>query len=450
MARRLTELRFPCYHTVMKRITASKLCTGYAAGMVSVFLLLVSPKGYLNISETKAIAFYGMTGLFLLLLLPMLRGEPRRGRMTMPQLLLCAYGILTLVSAFCSPWPATALLGAGRFDGAVTILLCCLLFVALSRYGRREPLLLWVAAAAITVYCIVCVLQLLEKNPLGLYPGEYRWSGREQAYNGAFLGFTGNADLSAAVLAMGFALFWAGALHRRQLWFLIPALGCLAVLLWSGMRGGILGALGSLVLLPWFRLRQKQARLYYGLALFLLLGLGVFVIWLLPLPGTLGEAHALLRGQVEDSFGSGRIFIWRRSLSLLPERLLLGGGADTLGLRLNEAFTRVQDNGTTLRRTIDCAHCEYLNILLNQGLLSLCCYLAALGCTVVRALRQRDQTSALLLPPLMAYGIQALFGIAMPGSTGLFWVCWGLLESAREAPGVDGSELTNAGDCAKL
>ena len=32
-------------------------------------------------------------------------------------------------------------------------------------------------------------------NPLRLYPGELRWSGREKAYNGAFLSLTGNADL---------------------------------------------------------------------------------------------------------------------------------------------------------------------------------------------------------------------------------------------------------------
>lgn len=46
--------------------------------------------------------------------------------------------------------------------------------------------------------------------------------------------------------------------------------------------------------------------------------------------GAAGEFHALLHGQAEASFGSGRLRIWQEVLHLIGERPLLGGGPDTL------------------------------------------------------------------------------------------------------------------------
>ena len=37
-----------------------------------------------------------------------------------------------------------------------------------------------------------------------------------------------------------------------------------------------------------------------------------------------------LHGRLEDSFGSGRIYIWKKTAALVPEHLWFGGGPDTL------------------------------------------------------------------------------------------------------------------------
>ena len=415
----------------MKKLTAKQASDAFALAMVTVFLLAFGPKGYLNICEWKWAVFCILTGLYAAVLLYLrIRSRTRSALpFSFPQWCMIAYFLFTLLSALCSPWTETALLGAGRYDGAVTALLYVFLALALSQTAEPGKRLLRVFAAALTVYCLVCFLQLTDRNPLGLYPEGLLWSGRETEYNGAFLGFTGNADLSAAVLATGFCVCLSGALTIREWWLLLPAASAAAVLLWSGMRGGVLGAAGGMLLtLPGaLRFGRRGKRVYclcLIIAAFLLLGL----VWLLPLPGTPGELHELLHGNIADEFGSGRIYIWKNVLPLVGERPLFGGGADTLGLRAGLAFTKLRPDGSVLRRKIDCAHCEYLNVAVDQGLPALLCLLTGAGGSVLKG-RKGSSAARILRAGVLAYAVQALTGITMPASAAYFWLCWGLLEA---------------------
>ena len=212
------------------------------------------------------------------------------------------------------------------------------------------------------------------------------------------------------------------------------------------MLGAVCGSVLALpVVLPLGKTGRKRLRL----GILCAAALGLALLWLLPLPGTLGEAHALLRGKAEDSFGSGRIYIWRNTLPLLRERLLTGGGPDTFSHRMTAVFTRTGENGKTIRRTIDSAHNEYLNILINQGLPALLFYLAALVCSLVRWFRRRGGAAAALIgAALFCYALQAFFGISTPSCAGFFWVFWGLLEAAfgpEAPPSAEAAEIDKEG-----
>ena len=416
------------------------VCRWFCCAAASVFLLGFGPAGYRQITGAKLILFYAVWGSFLAALgFCALTGRLRLLRRPGPtQVLVLLYWLASLVSALASPWRREALLGGPRDEGLLTITLYAAAFLALSCFSVPGKRMLQVFAAAVTLNCLVALLQFMGLDPLGLYPEGLGWADRHTGYNGAFIGLTGNADFAAAILSLAFPLCWTAALRLKRPLYLIPALLSLLVLILGETKGGLLGAVcGSVLALPVVLPLGKTGRKRLRLGILCAAALGLALLWLLPLPGTLGEAHALLRGKAEDSFGSGRIYIWRNTLPLLRERLLTGGGPDTFSHRMTAVFTRIDENGKTIRRTIDCAHNEYLNILVNQGLPALLFYLAALLCSFVRWFRRRGGAAAALAgAALLCYALQAFFGISTPTCTGFFWIVWGLLEAAPE--GKDG------------
>ena len=148
------------------------------------------------------------------------------------------------------------------------------------------------------------------------------------------------------------------------------------------------------------------------------------------LGGFLYEASELLHGRWDDDFGSGRLYIWRNVAELVRERPLLGGGPDTLGLRTEAAFERYDEAlGILIRSSVDAAHNEYLNILVNQGLLALAAYLGALVAAAVRWVRTAAEkpASAICGGAVLGYCVQAFFGISSPISAPYLWLALGFL-----------------------
>lgn len=428
----------------MKKITPGTLCAVYAALICTAFPLVFWAGGYRCIAETKFVAYIVLTGVFLAAFIP--TAAKQRSALRKPALvqwLIAGFWLWSLVSALCSPWISDAFLGGSRYEGWITLTLYCAVFAALSLGGSSRLRRPWLPAAATCVCCAVAMLQFFDLNPLWLFPGELRWSGRESVYNGAFLSTVGNADLTACVLCTGFAFCWSMAVAGKRWLYLLPAAAALAVILFSGIRGGLVGAAGGLaVCLPAALTKDGKARLrIYGILLAGVLLL-LLLIWMLPMPGTAGELRAILRGEAEDSFGSGRIYIWRNALRLAKERPLLGGGPDTMGSR-GLYFERLNDDGIPLRRGIDCAHNEYLNVLVNQGIPALLCLLAALGVTLWRAFRSGSAAAAVLRACLVSYLLDAFFGISMPTNAAFFWLIFGLL--AAETRGRPPDDIKNKG-----
>ena len=412
----------------MKKLVPGRICGLYLILMSSLFLLAFSPAGYLNIVETKYAVFCVLTALFFLCFLILGGGKKLGGgKRDIVSILILAYWSWSLLSALCSPWKRTSFLGGDRLDGMLTITLYCIVVLILGKCGEYGCFPYWIPAAGLTVLCAVAILQLFDLNPLWLYPDPLRWSGREAEYNGAFLSLTGNADLTASVLAVGFAFLWPSAL-RKKCWFcLFSSLLCLVVLIFSGIRAGLLGACASVILCfpAALSLSGKGKRRFWIIVALTCLGV-CLLIYLVPFSGSFGELHELLHGHAEDSFGSGRIYIWKQVWTLVRERPLLGGGPDTLGQR-GLAFVKVGADGAMLRRGIDCAHSEPLNILVNQGIPALMFLAAAIALTLLRAVKCGTSAVIALTSALTAYIVTSFFSIGMCANAAYFWLIWGSL-----------------------
>ncbi len=179
---------------------------------------------------------------------------------------------------------------------------------------------------------------------------------------------------------------------------------------------------------------EKPLRCFFaGLSVAAVLaGLALIYFW----PGEKGTAYELsrlLHGKLDDSFGSSRILIWRKTLEIVPDRLLFGGGPGTLPLRVDVQFSRfVEETGETLSTSVDNAHNDYLGILVNTGAPALAAYLAAQLMSLFAAMKALGQSllAPCLAAALLCYWVQAFFGLGLFLVSPLMWLLWGLLAAA--------------------
>lgn len=187
------------------------------------------------------------------------------------------------------------------------------------------------------------------------------------------------------------------------------------------------------------RFKPKTLPLFFSLFSVLAFAAGLCCVYLWPgKEGSVYEISQVMRGNIDEGFGSSRILIWREVLSVVPERLFFGGGPGTLALRIDLGFSRyVEETGRHLQTYVDNAHNAYLGILVNTGLISLFLYLAAQASSLYGAVT-RARHSPLYLGAafaLLCYWIQGFFSLGLFIVSPIAWTFWGLLASGVEKGG---------------
>ena len=243
--------------------------------------------------------------------------------------------------------------------------------------------------------------------------------------------------LGAAVLVMPFLLRRRPKALRRC-WLLWPAAVILGQIyrIAAALRGAELSALTWLLLSPTATalIGGVGAGLYgisrqrgtaglvraYGRLLLICaaLGIGGLVLVNTVLSGVeLGRWGEWLR--FSDSWGTDRVKIWKYCLGIYGRaplwEKLLGGGCGVLASV--DVSMRIFPDAI-----LDAAHNEYLQILLNWGLLGLAAYLWWIIAGVRDALRRGGMLSLALGAGLIGYGAQALVNIAQAPGIMLFFV----------------------------
>ncbi|MGN1349664.1 MAG: O-antigen ligase family protein [Anaerovoracaceae bacterium] len=399
------------------------------------------------------------------------------------------YLVFTLISAFSSAYFPGTLAGLSRHEGALTLGIYVLLFLLAGSFAAVRPYHAVIFAVAVIVYDLTGLLQIAGGNPFGFYPEGLSWADRNVKYSGEFLSFTGNADLSAGFLCIAAPLFlclslWehcrGGSGWRKGL-FLAAGLLSAGLAAASGVQAGLLGLAaaaalwGPAILGVCFAVKarcglrgpggagrkiRRMVLISYIVLLFLVLFVGAFLYADGCLRGTPGEIHAMMHGEAEDGFGSGRVYIYRNILARIPENLWFGTGPDTVGTMEIAPFQRYDpETNTVITAVIDTAHSEPLNILACQGIFALISWLAVIFFSAwagIRSLldgvkkiaaREGCETgvddaklpeelcrAVCLLPALTAYGVQSLFSFSSCAVSPYFWILCGLLTAGAPAP----------------
>ena len=485
-------------------------CAVFLFLLCAPYLLVVPSEGYAAIAAWKYGMFLALyIGFILLIAEQRLVSGPgcsgRRGKPDAFDLCILAYFLFTCVSGILSKYPGV-FFGSARHDGILTIGLYAASTLLLTRRLRPRRWMLWVFGGAVTLFCLLGMVQLTGANPFRLYPRGYNFYDAGQYYMGQYWGTVGNVNLCAALLSAAAGAFAAAGVRaeRRADWFcLIPlALSAFSIVELNS-EAGLAALLAGLLLMPPFVVAEgtdvRNLLLTYGLvlltlaassaivfydggaavawrrmtsllcfgagALFLvgaLLGrtaalrhvspaalrkalagaaaaaavLGLFTLyaWDGWPDGFLLQAHALLQGNWDDSYGSNRLYIWRQVWALVREAPLLGGGPDTLGFRGLTGFSRFNEaTGTVVSGSIDAAHNEYLNILVNQGALALGAYGSALCVSLFRwwkgtGSRARTVAGAAAL----FYLAQAFFGMSSCITAPYLWMALAIINNKNE------------------
>ena len=424
-------------------------------GFLALYLLFIPLRGserlgmYSQISETKTTLFFVLMGILLFYGAIRLgvelwawrkQGKPLTS-LSPSQIAALLFLFFTVISAAASPYQANAWYSSKSHEATLTLGLYVLLFLVTSRWGvptrRLWKVLLW----SMGLFCLLCLLQALGKNPLSLYPeGQSFYDGYGKQYQGAYAGSVGNVDLVSALLALVIPLLVIPALGKqfRRTWpCWLLALGCVGLLVWLRVLCGLVGLAAGTALTLLVRCpdeKRKWLLLSYGI----LAVTGIALLWAVDLPVKfLHELHEILHGRAEDSFGTGRFFIWRQMLERIPNRLLTGVGPDMARFSGLEPFVRRDElgnvvynaAGNAITAVITDAHCYPVHILYCQGLPALLSWLTLVGLCMSHWVKGRSDCSIAALGSGLACLLCAMLFcfssiIIMP----FLWLCMGLLE----------------------
>ena len=415
-----------------------------------VDLLFPGFKGFSGISAAKTWTFYALAGELAVFGVCFFLYDLKKKKLRRPtptQIAALAFLACTLVSAAFSPYGAKAWYNEKAHEAALTLSLYVLVFLIVSRWGKPTKRLFWVLFGSLTAFCLLCLLQALGENPLRLYPKTLTYyDGFGVKYKGAYAGTIGNVDIVSAFLALVVPMLIISTIKQRPArswpaWILAAA--CLAILLWirvlCGPVGMILGAaVCGLVFCP--AGKRRWVLLAYGT----LAVAGLLLLFFIRLPEELvygdkyidvlkpiNELQRLLHGEVSDTFGSGRFYIWRQMLERIPDRLWTGVGPDMVRFSGLSPFIRYDENGVEVARaTLTDGHCYPLHVLYCQGLPALLSWLGVVGISLYHWVRYRgDRAVAILGGGLICFLCAMLFCISSVIVMPFFWLTLGLLNA---------------------
>ena len=146
--------------------------------------------------------------------------------------------------------------------------------------------------------------------------------------------------------------------------------------------------------------------------------------------GMIYQAREMMHGNVEDWFGTNRVYIWRIGLEAFPHSPLaavIGTGPDTFG------FNFPGEAQGFYGERYDKAHNEYLQILICQGILGLLFYIVFIGGIFIKAIPKayKNPLTMAILAAFIGYCAQAFFNISLPIASQTLWVFAGILASNR-------------------
>lgn len=427
--------------------TLTNITAVFIVILITVFLFCFGSAGYETITTVKRHFFYAICGGYCAVIISLTGYYLIKKRCSVIELkhlftntflaqwFAVLYLLCSLIATLLSPYRQYAWIGASRGEGFITIAIYCLSFIFVTQYAEIKKWMIYLFGISCVLLSCICLLQLKSINILSLYPTGYSYWDGDIAYSGKYIGTIGNIDHFASLLSLTIPILWCAIIKMRdnkRFLLFIPLVLLLYILVRIDVAAGLLAVfVGFFFCIPIILAVPKKTRLIIIFLLILLIALCLFFVYSHDFSNdTLHEAHELLNGRWDSSFGSGRVYIWSSVMEKASNRFFFGYGPDTMILTGIEPFQRYDETiGKTIISLIDTAHNEYLNVLFHQGVFALFAFLCIIAISLTGWVKKAPTSvpAAICGCGVLCYCIQAFFGISQVITSPFFWVLLALL-----------------------
>lgn len=262
----------------------------------------------------------------------------------------------------------------------------------------------------------------------------------------------------------------------KKIFYLLISLISFAIVLMALSKSGFLTIICFIPILVWFILKSKQ-RIFSFISFVLFISIGGVLIHVFSLensevwdesigiiipnnPYKIKKEVAISSKVTWDMFdikdnkayaadkqfelpiipesgvgtGSGRVFIWERTLELTMKRPLFGYGLDTLMYNFPHNDIELRANLETETVVVDKPHNLFIGVLYGTGIIGFIGFLGIIAVICWHSLKhiisfnsKNGELLVLLGVAWIAYIFQSLFNDSLPGITAPFWIIGGII-----------------------
>ena len=334
--------------------------------------------------------------------------------------------IFLIMSTIFAYKPQIALFGnETRYEGLFTILYYFSLFY-ICTYCKNPKKIIYMILFTGFVQFFVGLYQLCGvlwvKKPSFIH---YQW----------ILGLTTNPNFYGAYMMMCLCLAIGLFIDEKNkivnVFILILICLFMSGLLFSNTLSSLVGLIVALFVLLIYSIKNKKIFKYFTVCLLLLLTffvtnkIGVTSLFK-DLIQTKNETINIARGEIKDSYGTARVYVWKRAIKYIPRHIVHGVGVSNFVYINNGKAIKKKNHDIVF--TYDKAHNEYLHILITTGIFGLISLIIFHFIILANGFKNTFNNQKIyLLLPVVAYLTNLMFSFSVIEVTPIFYILMGLL-----------------------
>ena len=337
--------------------------------------------------------------------------------------------ILGIISTIFAIKQNVALFGhSGRFEGLFTICYYFSLFILSSNVEKKYKKL--ISYSILVVGLINYIYAFLQVNDFfSFIVRRYRFKeiwATGLVYNPNFL-----AELMLICLSLSLGLYIENKNRIEKIIDILFIFCFYSGLLISNTMSCFVGLMAVIIYFLFYLIREKK----YKKIIILLIIIPTTIYYacigqttiLSDYIKTGTEIKEISKGNIQENFGTNRMFIWKNTLKIVPKYIIHGAGIDNFYYAFGDkplSRKRVSTNTTVV---FDKAHNEYLQILVCEGIFCLIAYLVFYAIIVITGIKNSLKNKSIyLILPIIGYLVQAFFNISVISVAPIFYILLGL------------------------